>query len=300
VDTRKDLREFLATRRARITPQQAGLPTYGGHRRVKGLRREELALLAGVSVEYYTRLERGNAHGVSDGVLEALVRALRLDEAERAHLYDLARATGTTARARRRPPQQRIRPGVQQLLDAMTGIPAFVQNGRLDVLAANPLARALYADLYEGAGPGGGGRSPNHARYTFLDPRAGDFYPDWTRTAADAVSLLRAEVGRSPGDRELTGLIGELTTRSERFSALWATHDVRWHTSGSKRFHHPVVGDLALAYEGLELAGDPGQTLITYTAEPGSASRQALTFLASWAGSPPRTSADRAGEDHPA
>jgi transcriptional regulator with XRE-family HTH domain len=300
VDTRKDLREFLATRRARITPQQAGLPTYGGHRRVTGLRREELALLAGVSVEYYTRLERGNASGVSDGVLEALVRALRLDEAERAHLYDLARAAGTTARARRRPPQQRIRPGVQQLLDAMTGIPAFVQNGRLDVLAANPLARALYADLFEGAGPGGGGPVPNHARYTFLDPRAGDFYPDWTRAAADTVSLLRAEVGRSADDRELTGLIGELTTGSERFSALWATHDVRWHTSGTKRFSHPVVGDLALAYEGLELAGDPGQTLITFTAEPGSASRQALTFLASWAASPEQATADRAGEDHPA
>jgi transcriptional regulator with XRE-family HTH domain len=284
VDTRKDLREFLATRRARITPQQAGLPTYGGHRRVKGLRREELALLAGVSVEYYTRLERGNAHGVSDGVLEALVRALQLDEAERAHLYDLARASDATARIRRRPPQQRVRPGVQRLLDAMTGVPAFVQNGRLDVLAANPLARALYADLFDDAGPGrGAGGAPNHARFTFLDSRAADFYPDWNRAAADGVALLRAEVGRSPDDRELTELIGELTTRSERFSALWATHNVRWHTTGTKHFHHPVAGDLSLAYEGLELTADPGQTLITFTAEPGSPSQQALTFLASWA-----------------
>jgi transcriptional regulator with XRE-family HTH domain len=291
VDSRRDLREFLATRRARITPQEAGLPTYGGHRRVKGLRREELALLAGVSVEYYTRLERGNAKGVSDSVLEALVRALQLDEAERAHLYDLARTADATARTRRRPPQQRVRPGVQRLLDAMTGVPAFVQNGRLDVLAANPLARALYADLCAGAGPDAGGRVPNHARFTFLDSRAADFYPDWNRAAADAVALLRAEVGRSPDDRELTGLIGDLATRSARFSALWATHDVRWHTTGTKLFHHPVVGDLALAYEGLELAADPGQTLITFTVEPGSPSQQALTFLASWATSPKQTTA---------
>jgi transcriptional regulator with XRE-family HTH domain len=299
VDTRKDLREFLATRRARITPQQAGLPTYGGHRRVKGLRREELALLAGVSVEYYTRLERGNARGVSDSVLEALVRALQLDEAERAHLLDLTRAANAAARIRRRPPQQRVRPGVQQLLDAMTGVPAFVQNGRLDVLAANPLARALYADLFDDVEVG---RAPNHARYTFLDPRAADFYPDWNRAAADGVALLRAEAGRSPDDRELTDLIGELTTRSERFSALWATHNVRWHTTGTKLFHHPVVGDLALAYEGLELTADPGQTLITFTAESGSPSQQALTFLASWATSPAQqaTARDRTSEDHTA
>ncbi len=297
MDSRKDLREFLATRRARITPQQAGLTTYGGHRRVKGLRREELALLAGVSVEYYTRLERGNAHGVSDSVLEALVRALQLDEPERAHLYDLARTANATARTRRRPPQQRVRPGVQQLLDAMTGVPAFVQNGRLDVLAANTLARALYPHLFTGAAPDDRGRAPNHARYTFLDPRAADFYPDWNRAAADGVALLRSEVGRSPDDRQLTELIGELTTRSERFSALWATHNVRWHTTGTKLFHHPVVGDLSLAYEGLELTADPGQTLITYTAEPGSTSQQALTFLASWATSPEKPIAhDRASQ----
>jgi hypothetical protein len=300
VDTRKDLREFLVTRRARITPQQAGLPTYGGHRRVKGLRREELALLAGVSVEYYTRLERGNAHGVSDSVLEALVRALQLDEAERAHLYGLARTASATARTRRRPPQQRVRPGVQRLLDAMCGVPAFVQNGRLDVLAANTLARALYADVFTGAGAEDGGRAPNNARFTFLDPRAADFYPDWNRAAADAVSLLRAEVGRSPDDRELTEIIGELTTGSERFSTLWATHNVRWHTTGTKLFHHPVAGDLSLAYEGLELTADPGQTLITFTAEPGSPSQQALTFLASWAASPEQTTArDRSEKPTP-
>jgi hypothetical protein len=161
-----------------------------------------------------------------------------------------------------------------------------VQNGRLDVLAANALARALYADLFDSAAAGGAGRAPNHALFTFLDPRAADFYPDWNRAAADSVSLLRAEAGRNPDDRQLTALVGRLSTRSERFSALWATHDVRWHTSGTKSFHHPVVGDLSLAYEGLELPADPGQTLITFTAEPGSASRQALTFLASWAPAP--------------
>jgi transcriptional regulator with XRE-family HTH domain len=293
VDTRRDLREFLATRRARITPQQAGLPTYGGHRRVPGLRREEVALLAGVSVEYYTRLERGNANGVSDSVLEALVRVLQLNDAERAHLYDLTRGATTAARAHRRSARPGVRPGVQQLLGAMTDVPAFVQNGRLDVPAANPLARALYADLFDDAGPGSAGRTPNHARYAFLDARATDFYPDWNRVAADIVSQLRAEVGRSPDDRELTELIGELTTRSQQFSTLWATHNVRWHTTGTKRFHHSVAGDLILTYEGLALTGDPGQTLITFTAEPGSPSQQALTFLASWATSPAQRSAAR-------
>jgi transcriptional regulator with XRE-family HTH domain len=286
VDTRNDLREFLASRRAKVTPQQAGLPTYGGHRRVPGLRREEVALLAGVSVEYYTRLERGKGHGVSDSVLEALVRALQLDEAERAHLFDLARASVAATRPRRRPAQQRVRPGVAHLLDAMTDIPAFVQNGRLDVLAANTLARALYADLFDDTAPHATpGRLPNHARYTFLDPRAADFYPDWNRAAGDGVALLRAEAGRNPGDRELNELIGELTTRSERFSALWATHNVRWHTTGTKHFRHRVVGDLALPYEGLALAADPGLTLITYTPEPGSPSKDALRLLASWAAS---------------
>jgi transcriptional regulator with XRE-family HTH domain len=301
VDNRADLREFLASRRAKVTPQQAGLPTYGGHRRVAGLRREEVALLAGVSVEYYTRLERGNAQGVSDSVLEALVRALQLDEAERAHLYDLVRASAVT-RTRRRPPQQRVRPGVQQLLDAMTDVPAFVQNGRLDVLAANTLGRALYAELFDESAPHATpGRPPNHARFTFLNPRAADFYPDWNRAAGDGVALLRAEAGRNPGDRELNELIGELTTRSERFSALWATHNVRWHTTGTKHFHHHVVGELSLAFEGLQLTADPGQLLISYTAEPGSPSAQALRFLASWASTPEQpTVPDQVREDRPA
>jgi transcriptional regulator with XRE-family HTH domain len=267
---------------------------YGGRRRVPGLRREEVARLAGVSVEYYTRLERGNASGASDSVLEALARALQLDDAERAHLFDLVRAANTTARARRRPAQQRVRPAVQQLLDAMADVPALVQNGRLDVLAANRLGRALFADVYDQADlDGRTGRLPNHARFTFLDQRAGDFYPDWNRVAADGVSVLRAEAGRNPDDRDLTELIGELTTRSEQFSALWATHNVRWHTARTQHLHHPVAGDLALAYEAMDLTADTGQTLITFTAAPGSSSQHALTFLASWATSPERTTAEQ-------
>jgi len=282
VDNRKDLREFLISRRAKVTPEQAGLPTYGGHRRVPGLRREEVSLLAGVSVEYYTRLERGNAQGVSESVLENLARALQLDDAERAHLFDLTRRT--TATPARRRPAQRVRPGLQQLLDAMSDVPAFVQNGRLDVLATNALGRAMYCDLFDDdVVRGAAGRPPNHARYTFLDPRSAEFYPNWDLAARTGVALLRAEAGRRPDDRVLTELIGELTTRSDRFSALWAAHDVRRHTSGTKQFHHRVVGDLTLDYETLELPGDDGLALTSYTAAPDSTSQQALRILASWA-----------------
>jgi transcriptional regulator with XRE-family HTH domain len=299
MDSRSELREFLTSRRARITPQQAGLPQYGGRRRVPGLRRDELANLAGVSVEYYTKLERGNAQGVSDSVLEALARALRLDDAERAHLFDLARTSSTMARARRRPSRERVRPGIQQLLDSMTEVPAIVQNGRLDLLASNKLSRALFADMLDESQPGTGA-APNFARYTFLDPRALERYPDWRHTAGDIVALLRAEAGRSPDDRQLNELVGELTTRSTEFGAMWASHNVRWHTTGTKKLHHPVAGDLVLAYEGLELAADPDQTLIAFTAEPGSPSQQALTFLASWSASAERASDDQAAREEPA
>ncbi len=298
---RNDLREFLASRRARITPQQAGLPTYGGHRRVPGLRREEVALLAGVSVEYYTRLERGNAQGVSDSVLESLVRALQLDEAERAHLFDLAHAAndrgphasaaapaaGSPRRAAA-PGRDDRRPCASCRTAAWTCSPPTPWPGRCTRTSSTRSGRP--------SGP-----APNHARFTFLDPRAADFYPDWNRAAADGVSLLRAEAGRNPDDRVLTDLIGELTTRSEKFSTLWATHNVRWHTTGTKHFRHPRRRRPPLAYEGLELAADPGQTLITYTAEPGSPSHQALHFLASWATSPDQAGLPgRTGERHQA
>lgn len=293
VERKHEIREFLISRRAKISPEQAGLPSYGELRRVPGLRREEVAQLAGVSTDYYTRLERGGIRGVSDSVLEAMAAALQLDEAERAHLMDLARTASTPSRrAPRRPVQQRVRPGVLRLLDGMTGVVAMVQNGRSDVLAANLLGRALYAEVFDSAAPKGRvtpGRLPNQARYIFLDPRAGDFYPDWRAIAATTVAMLRLEAGRSPQDRELNELVGELTTRSGLFAALWAGHDVRIHTTGTKRFHHPVAGDLSLQFETLHLPGDEGQTLFTFTAEPGSASENALAFLASWAASPAET-----------
>jgi len=210
VDNRNEIRQFLASRRARITPEQAGLPVYGGNRRVPGLRREEVALLAGVSVDYYTRLERGNLGGVSESVLDALARALQLDEAERAHLFDLARAAHTTTPARRRATRQRVRPGVQRILDAMTGAPADVRNGRRDILAANRLGSALYAELY--ADPA---RPANVARFVFLSPRARAFFPDWEGAANDLVANLRTEAGRNPYDRGLSDLVGELSTRSK-------------------------------------------------------------------------------------
>jgi hypothetical protein len=294
VDTRSEIREFLTSRRARITPERAGLPTYGtGPRRVPGLRREEVALLAGVSVDYYTRLERGNAGGVSDTVLEALARALQLDDAERAHLFDLARAThAATPRRRRR--VQRVRPTVQYMLDAMAGVPAFVRNGRLDILGANALGRALYAGQFDRMA-----QPPNTARFFFLDDRAPTFYVEWERVANDVVAVLRAEAGRDPYDRDLSDLVGELSTRSETFRTLWAAHDVRTHDTGRKRFHHPVVGELNLTFEAMELVADPGLTLFVYAAEPGSKSEQALNLLASWAATPDQESSHADHEEQP-
>lgn len=288
----EEIRDFLASRRARITPEQAGLPAYGGKRRVPGLRREEVALLAGISVEYYTRLERGNARGVSVSVLEGIARALQLDDAERAHLSDLVRAANTSRSPRRRPAQQRVRPSVQRILDSMTGAPAFVQNGRLDILYANPLGEALFSELLrDPVGP------PNAARFVFLDPRATEFFLDWETIANDVVALLRAEAGRDPYDRALSDLIGELSTRSEEFRVRWAAHDVRFHRTGVKRYLHPIVGDLTLVYEALELPGDAGQTIFAYTAEPNSPSQEALNLLASWSSSPvPTAAAEEKGE----
>jgi hypothetical protein len=230
-----------------------------------------------VSIDYYVRMERGNLNGVSETVLEALARALQLDEAELAHLFDLARAASAPARPRRRGPQQRVRPSVQRVLDAMTGAAAYVRNGRLDVLAANRLGVALYAPALDGR------ELPvNLARFMFLDPRASDFYVDWDKIAGDVVAILRGEAGRDPYDRNLSDLVGELSTRSEAFRSRWAAHNVRLHRTGRKRFRHPVVGEVELTFESLALAADTGLTISTYTAEPGSPSQEALTFLASW------------------
>ncbi|MFI6034453.1 helix-turn-helix domain-containing protein [Streptomyces sp. NPDC051315] len=278
-DFRAEIREFLGTRRARVTPEQAGLPVYGGERRrVTGLRREEVALLAGISSEYYTRLERGNATGVSDSVIEGIAQALQLDEAERVHLLDLLRGAGTTRPPRRRPAQKRVRPTVQRVLDSMRGTPAFILSGRGDILAANRLGRALFSPVY--ADPV---RPPNNARFVFLSPHATEFFRHWDEVANDTVAMLRAEAGRDLYDRRLTDLIGELSTRSAEFRRRWAAHNVRMHTTGVKLLHHPVVGDLDLPFETFPLPDGPSQFLLTYIAEPHSPSQDALNLLASWA-----------------
>jgi transcriptional regulator with XRE-family HTH domain len=278
VDTKHEIREFLASRRARITPDQVGLTSYGP-RRVPGLRREEVAVLAGVSVPYYTRLERGDMNGVSESVLGALAGALQLDDAERAHFLDLARAAHPTpARPRRRQAKQRVRAEIQWTLDAMTGAAAFVSNDRLDILAANQLGLALYSELYDAPA-----RPVNTARFVFLDPRAEASYGDWERIATETVAILRSAAGRDPYDRDLSDLVGELATQSEAFRTRWASHNVRFHNTGVKHFHHPVVGELTLNYNRLDVAADPGLTIFTYAAEPGSRSGEALTLLGSWA-----------------
>jgi transcriptional regulator with XRE-family HTH domain len=282
VDAATELSQFLTSRRAKITPEQAGLPTYG-QRRVPGLRREEVASLAGVSVEYYRRLERGNATAASDAVLEALADALRLDDAERAHLFDLARAAGPIPPRRRRAggsSSQRVRPVLQRILDSITA-PATVSNMRSDYVAANELGRALYAPLFESPE-----QPPNSARFTFLDPAAQEFFLDWEKTAKDLVASLRSMAGRNPFDRALSDLVGELSTRSDAFRTWWAAHNVRSHQTGSKRLHHPVVGELELSYEVMELAADNGLRLAIFTAEPGSRSERALDLLASWTATP--------------
>ena len=294
MNTASEIREFLTSRRAKVTPEQAGIPRYGRHRRVSGLRREEVALLANISVEYYTRLERGNGRGVSDEVLESVSRALQLDEAEHAHLLDLVRASGPGQRPRRRASTaQLVRPSVRRIVDAIAGIPAFVHNGRLDLLYLNDMAAALYTEHLDDPV-----RPPNAARFVFLDPRARRFYAEWGPIAHDLAAALRSEAGRNPYDRDLADLVGQLSVRSDEFRVLWAGHDVRYHRSGTKRFHHQLVGDLTLAYESLQLPADPGLTLVTYSAEPGSATERALRELADWVGTRRRFAA--VGSDVPA
>ncbi|WP_181792816.1 helix-turn-helix transcriptional regulator [Streptomyces sp. WELS2] len=279
MDTAHEIREFLATRRAKITPQQAGLPAFGGNRRVPGLRREEVALLAGVSIDYYARLERGQLAGASEEVLDALSRALQLDEAERAHLHDLAAAQ------RHRPPRRAVRKtknavpaSLTRVLDSMTESPAFIRNGRLDILAINPLGRALYAPLFTTSAV-----PANIARFQFLDPTSRSFFPDWNTSVNTTVSLLRTEAGRAPQDAELTGLIGELVTRSDEFRTAWAKHNVRLHHAGCKTFRHPAIGEITLDFDAMELPAHPGLTLTAYSAEPGTPAHDTLRLLASWA-----------------
>jgi transcriptional regulator with XRE-family HTH domain len=286
MDNRADVREFLMTRRAKVTPDAAGV-IGGTNRRVPGLRRSEVAALAGVSVEYYAKLERGSIGGASASVLDSVARALQLDDTERAHLFDLARAADgipSSGRPRRRVARSSTpRPSLQWALSAITDGVAFVRDQRQDLLATNALGRAFYAPVI-----GDGGRTPNLARFQFLDPAARDFYPDWDLFAEMCVAIMRAEAGRDPHDKGLQDLVGELSTRSDTFRRLWGAHDVRTHGSGTKRFHHPVVGELTLAYEELAITAEPGQVLLVYTAEPGSPSADRLRLLASWAADPAR------------
>lgn len=298
MDNRADVREFLMSRRAKITPDSAGV-IGGTNRRVPGLRRSEVAALAGVSVEYYAKLERGAIGGASASVLDAVARALRLDDTERAHLFDLARAADgipSSARPRRRGTRSSApRPSLQWALAAITDGIAFVRDQRQDLLATNALGRAFYSPVI-----GDGGRTPNLARFQFLDPAARDFYPDWDLFAGMCVAIMRAEAGRDPHDKGLQDLVGELSTRSETFRRLWGAHDVRTHGTGTKRFHHPVVGEVTLACEELAITAEPGHVLLIYTAEPGSPSAERLRLLASWAAEP-TINGSRTGDDpHPA
>jgi len=287
MDNRAQVREFLISRRERITPAQAGLPAYGGsNRRVKGLRREEVALLAGVSIDYYVRMERGNLTGASDAVLDGIASALQLDEAERAHLFDLARAAQPAPPRQRRRKTSGVTDGIQQILDAISDAPAWVRNARHDMLAANRLACALYAPVL--ADPR---RPANNARFVYLDPAAREFFADWERAADDIAAMLRSEAGSNPHDKQLVELIGELSTRSEEFRTRWAAHNVRFHRTGRKCIHHPVVGTLDLDFEAMEFPAHPGLTLLAYTAAAGTPTADSIKMLASWA-----ATAEQAGD----
>ena len=283
MDNRAEVREFLMSRRARLTPKDAGLAA-GSNRRVAGLRRSEVALLADVSVEYYAKLERGSIAGASSSVLESVAHALRLDDTERAHLFDLARAADgipTSGRPRKRATTQAgARLSLQWALEAITEGVAFVRDPYQNLLATNALGRAFYSPVI-----GDGGRTPNLARFQFLDPASRHFYPDWELFSEMCVGIMRAGAGRDPHDRTMQDLVGELSTRSEAFRALWGAHNVRTHGSGTKRFHHPVAGELTLAYEELAITAEPGLVLMVYTAEPGSPSAERLRLLASWGAS---------------
>ncbi|MGW1781333.1 helix-turn-helix domain-containing protein [Streptomyces sp. NPDC002143] len=286
LDRRAELSEFLRTRRARLKPEDVGLPDFGRHRRVPGLRREELAQLAGVSVAYYTRLEQGNGRNVSAEVLDSIARALRLTDAEHAHLTHLAKPKHKKKQTAR--PQQ-VRPALRQLLDTMDSVPAYVVGRRSEILAWNRMAAAVFGDWAE--------LPPAEriwARLVFLRPDYRDLFVDWEQKAIDIVCHLRMDAGCYPDDPRLSALVGELSVKSEDFRRLWATHDVKEKSHGVKRLRHPLVGELSLNFEGFKLADDGDQSLVTYHAEPGSPSAEALRLLASWG-----ADARRAGAESP-
>ena len=281
MSTQAEVADFLRTRRERLTPDQAGLIS-GGRRRVTGLRREEVAMLAGVSTDYYAKMERGNLAGVSAEVLHAVARALHLDDAETAHLHDLALSSmPSPARRRSRSTANEVTPSLQRFLDAVTETPVWVRNRRMDIVAANHLGRALLAPITDDPGAGG-----NNARFTFLSPTARTYYPDWEQGADSIVATLRSYAGQNPHDKPLTDLIGELVTRSDDFRTRWAAHNVRYHRVGTKRIHHPAVGDLDFAFEAMELPAHPGWEMFAYTTQPGSPSEERVRLLGSLAAIP--------------
>ncbi|WP_326761616.1 helix-turn-helix transcriptional regulator [Streptomyces phaeochromogenes] len=286
MDNQAEVRDFLRTRRNRITPGQAGI-NGGGRRRQPGLRREEVAMLAGMSVDYYAKMERGNLAGVSAEVLDALARALHLDDAETDHLHDLARAaTPSPSHRRPRPAESTVRPSLQRFLDALTGAPAWIMNRRADILATNQLGRALLAPMLDDPDT-----QDNHARFIFFSPASRTFYPQWEHAADAAAAALRTAAGRNPRDKGLTDLIGELVTRSDAFSRRWSTHDVRLHRSGTKHIHHPDVGDLEFVYEAVDLPDNPGWTMFAWTSAAGSPTEERIKLLGSLASTPSDTSA---------
>ncbi|GAB2454749.1 transcriptional regulator with XRE-family HTH domain [Conyzicola lurida] len=281
MDSKNDVQEFLTALRARLTPEKAGLTTFGGERRVPGLRREEVAQLAGVSTAYYTRMERGDLSTVSESVLFALVRALQLNDAESAHLFDLSKAASGPRRETRAKPEARVSPAVAQLLDTMRDVPAVAMNRITTTVGSNPLGRALFPLLFPADG-----KPVNSARSFFLDDRAKEFFLDWETSAREAVSALRLLAGQDPSDKALMALVGELATRSTDFRTWWGGHTVRTHVSGTKRINHPIVGEMTLTFETLMLPSSGGIMISTYLAEPGSPSADALDLLRSWSAEP--------------
>ncbi|MER7669577.1 helix-turn-helix transcriptional regulator [Kitasatospora sp. NPDC096128] len=277
MDRTKEIAGFLRSRRARVTPEEAGLPADGRVRRVPGLRRDEVARLAGVSTEYYTRLEQGRALNPSAEVVEAITRALRLDDTEREHLTDLLHSD-TRPAARRAPARaQRVRPGLHLMLETLDHVPAFILGRRTDVLASNRLAREILTDF--DALPA---NRRNLARFYLLDPKARETVGDWERIAAETAAMLRFEAGRYPQDRRLADLVGELTLQSPEFTGWWNDHKVLRRTHGAKHYHHPLVGELYFSYESFQVPGDAEQTLCVYNVEPNSPTAEALRVLASW------------------
>lgn len=276
LDPRAELSEFLRTRRARLKPEDVGLPHFGRHRRVPGLRREELAQLAGVSVAYYTRLEQGNGRNVSAEVLDAIARALRLSEAEYAHLMHLAKPKPQKKKQQAGRAEQ-VRGALRQLLDSIETVPAYITGRRSDLLAWNRMAAAVFGDWSELPA-----QERNWARLVFLRPDYRELFVEWDQKAYDMVSYLRMDAGRHPDDPLLSSLVGELSLKSEEFRRLWATHDVKEKSYGVKRMRHPLVGELTLNFESFTLTDGSEQSLVTYYPEPGSPSAEALRLLASW------------------